>query len=86
MFNSENSKFKVGDSVVLRNSQYRGNWLGYNLAGGNEIEYVGDDTFVHRKQLLPEFWKEKKIPLMVGVKNIIMKFLVILVAGSGKTF
>lgn len=46
MFISEDSKFKVEDSVVLRNNQYRGNWRGYNLAGGNKIEYVGDDTFL----------------------------------------
>lgn len=34
----ENSKFKVGDTVVLKDSLYRGDWLADNLAEGSEIE------------------------------------------------
>ncbi len=55
MFNSENSKFKAGDSVVLKNSQYRGGWLEHNLAGGREVDIQVIPLFIRQKQLLPEF-------------------------------
>lgn len=60
MFNSENPKSKVGDSVVLRNSQYRGNWLECNLAGGNEIEYVGGNTFRPPETTVTRILKRKE--------------------------
>ncbi len=60
MFNSENSKFKTGDSVVLRNSQYRGDWLDYNLAGGREVEYTGDDPFCPPKAAVTRVLKRKE--------------------------
>lgn len=60
MFNSENSKFKTGDSVVLRNSQYRGDWLEYNLAGGREVEYTGDDPLYPPKAAVTRVLKRKE--------------------------
>lgn len=60
MFNSENSKFKAGDSVVLKNSQYRGGWLEHNLAGGREVEYTGDTSFYPPKTTVTRVLKRKE--------------------------
>ncbi len=60
MFNSENSKFKAGDSVVLRNNKYRGGWLEHNLAGGREVEYTGDTSFYPPKTTVTRVLKRKE--------------------------
>ena len=60
MFNSENSKFKVGDSVVLRNRKYRGGWLEHNLAGCRVVEYTGDTSFYPPKTTVTRVLKRKE--------------------------
>ena len=60
MFNSENSKFKAGDSVVLRNSLYRGGWLERNLAGGREVEYTGNTSLYPPKTTVTRVLKRKE--------------------------
>lgn len=60
MFNLENSKFKAGDSVVLRNRKYRGGWLEHNLAGCREVEYTGDDHFCPPETTVTRVLKRKE--------------------------
>lgn len=66
MFISENSKFRVGDSVILKDSRYRGGWLEHNLAGGMEIEYVGDDTSCPPKTTVTKVLKREE-PSINGI-------------------